>query len=166
MSFPVVMLITAILSFMPVSELRGAIPFAIAHDVPWYWAYLYAAVLNAFVAPVCWIFLATIHKLLYGTAPEKGILWYKNFFDRTVERARKKLSDVVEKWSWLGIAVFVAVPLPLTGAWTGTLGAWILGVSKKRTMLAVIIGVITAGAIVSAVVILGIEALNFFVKKV
>jgi uncharacterized membrane protein len=166
MSFPVVMLITAVLSFMPISELRGAIPFAAAHDIPWYWAYLYAAVLNALVAPVCWIFLATIHKLLYGASPEKGIQWYKNFFDFTVERTRKKLSGGVEKWGWLGIAVFVAVPLPLTGAWTGTLGAWILGVSKKRTMLAVIIGVTAAGAIVSAVVILGIEALNFFVKKI
>jgi uncharacterized membrane protein len=72
----------------------------------------------------------------------------------------------VEKWGWLGIALFVAIPLPITGAWTGTLGAWVLGVSKRRTMAAVILGVFIAGAIVSAVVILGIEALNLFVKKV
>ena len=159
-----ILFFTAVLSFMPISELRGAIPFAIANGIPWYWAYLFSAFINAMVAPACWIFLATLHKLLYGTRPEKGLPWYKKIFDRFVERARKKLSIGVEKWGWLGIAVFVAIPLPLTGAWTGTLGAWILGVSKRRTMLAVILGVCVAGAVVSAVVILGIEALRLFVK--
>jgi uncharacterized membrane protein len=164
MSTTVILFWTAVLSFMPISELRGAIPFAVANNIPWYWAYLFAATVNALVAPACWIFLATIHKLLYGTRPEKGIPWYKNFFDRFVERARKKLSAGFEKWGWLGIAIFVAIPLPLTGAWTGTLGAWVLGVSRRRTMLAVIIGVLTAGAIVSTVVMLGIEALNIFIN--
>jgi uncharacterized membrane protein len=91
---------------------------------------------------------------------------YRNFFDRFVERARKKLSTGVERWGWLGIAVFVAIPLPITGAWTGTLGAWILGVSKQRTMAAVFLGVIAAGAIVTAVIMLGVEALNLFIKKI
>ena len=150
---------------MPISELRGAIPFAIANNIPWYWAYTFAVILNALVAPVCWIFLATFHKLLYGATPEKGIRWYKNFFDHFIERARNKLSSAVEKWGWLGIAVFVAIPLPMTGAWTGTLGAWILGVSKRRTMLAVILGVVVAGVIVTAAVVFGIEAWRIFFKK-
>jgi uncharacterized membrane protein len=157
---------TAVLSFMPISELRGAIPFAIAHDIPWYWACLFAVFLNALVAPACWIFLATFHKLFYGSGGKNGIRWYKNFFDRFVERARKKLSGGVEKWGWLGIALFVAIPLPITGAWTGTLGAWVLGVSKRRTMAAVVLGVLIAGAVVVSVVMLGIEALQLFVKKV
>ena len=150
---------------MPISELRGAIPFAIANGIPWYIAFPFAAALNALVAPACWIFLATFHKLFYGATPEKGMRWYRNFFDRFVERARQKLSSSLEKWGWLGIAVFVAIPLPITGAWTGTLGAWVLGVSKKRTMLAVVLGVLTAGIIVTIVVMLGIEALNIFVNS-
>lgn len=166
MSALTVWLLTALLSFMPISELRGAIPFAIAHNIPWYWAYLFAAFLNALVAPVCWLFLATVHKIFYGAAPGKGISWYKTFFDRFVERARNRLSGGVEKWGWLGIALFVAVPLPITGAWTGTLGAWVLGVSRRRTMAAVIVGVLIAGAVVSAVMMLGIEALHLFVKRV
>jgi len=72
----------------------------------------------------------------------------------------------MEKWGWLGIALFVAIPLPMTGAWTGTLGAWVLGVSKQRTMMAVILGVMGSGIIVTTVVMLGIEALNIFIKKV
>lgn len=151
---------TAFLSFLPISELRGAIPFAVAHEVPWYVAYPLAAFLNALVAPVCWIFLSTLHKLFLKMD------WYKNFFDRFVERARVKLREKVERWGWLGIAVFVAIPLPITGAWTGTLGAWVLGLSRRKTMLAVILGVIAAGAIVTAVVLLGIQALNLFIKKV
>ena len=166
MSVFMVLFFTAVLSFMPISELRGAIPFAVAHNIPWYWAYPFAAFLNALVAPACWLFLATVHKLFYGTSPEKGIRWYKNFFDRFVERARQKLSGGVERWGWIGIALFVAIPLPITGAWTGTLGAWVLGVSKRRTMAAVILGVCISGAVVTAVVMLGVEALHLFVKKV
>ena len=151
---------------MPISELRGAIPFAIANGIAWHWAFLFAVVLNALVAPAGWVFLATVHKLLYGASPEKGVRLYKNFFDRFVERTRKKLSADLEKWGWLGIAVFVAIPLPMTGAWSGTLGAWILGISKRRTMAAVVLGVVIAGVIVTAVVVLGIEAFNFLLKKI
>jgi len=157
---------TALLSFMPISELRGAIPFAILHGIPWYWAYLYCVVLNALVAPVCWIFLVTLHILLYGINEEEGFRWYKNLFNRFVEKTRNKLSGKIEKWGWLGIAIFVAIPLPVTGAWTGTIGAWILGISKKRTMAAVILGVAIAGAIVTAIVVFGKGAFNFFIKKI
>jgi uncharacterized membrane protein len=166
-----VLLWTAFFSFLPISELRGAIPFAMTnqfHKIPWYWAYSYAVILNALVAPACWLFLSTLHKIFYGSSPEKGIRWYKKTFDRFVERARKKLKGGVEKWGWLGIAVFVAIPLPMTGAWTGTLGAWVLGFSKGRTLLAVILGVAVAGAIVTAVTLLavqGVHTFNIFIKE-
>jgi len=160
MSLFTILLITAVLSFMPISELRGAIPFAMVNDIPWYAAFLFSTACNALVAPFCWLFLATVHKFLYG------IGWYKGFFDRFVERARRKLAGGMEKWGWLGITLFVAIPLPITGAWTGTLGAWVLGVSKPRTMMAVILGVMGAGIIVTTVMVLGIEALNLFIKRV
>jgi uncharacterized membrane protein len=64
------------------------------------------------------------------------------------------------------VAAFVAIPLPVTGAWTGTLGAWMLGIPKRKTLPAVILGVAVAGAIVTSVMLLGIGALNVFVKKV
>ncbi|MDR2136021.1 MAG: small multi-drug export protein [Treponema sp.] len=160
MSDPLVFLLTAFLAFLPISELRGAIPFAIASGIPWYIALPYAVILNALVAPVCWVFLSTLHKLLFR------ISWYANFFNRFVERARGKLQRGVEKWGWLGIAVFVAIPLPVTGAWTGTLGAWVLGLRKGRTLLAVMLGVVCAGIIVTAVVSLGIRALEVFTKQV
>jgi uncharacterized membrane protein len=197
MSGPLLFFWIAFLSFMPISELRGAIPFALANGVPWYAAWLFAVSMNALVAPICWIFLSTVHKLFYGrvlegsgitdggdaggravscppagpgdlrqeTAWRGGFRWYRKFFDRFVERARKKLHQGVERWGWIALAAFVAVPLPVTGAWTGTLGAWVLGLPKRRTLPAVIIGVAVAGVIVTAVSLLGIQAFSIFIKK-
>jgi uncharacterized membrane protein len=198
MNGPFLFFWTAFLSFMPISELRGAVPFALANGVPWYVAYPFAAAMNALVAPVCWIFLSTVHKLFYGcpredaggtegggpagngdlsgrpprpdavrqeTACRGGFRWYRKFFDRFVERARQKLRRGVERWGWIAVAAFVAVPLPVTGAWTGTLGAWVLGIPKRRTFPAVIIGVVVAGAVVTAAAFLGIQAFSLFVKR-
>jgi uncharacterized membrane protein len=156
---------TGLLSFLPISELRGGIPFALAQGLPWYLAYPFAAVVNALVAPFCWLFLSTLHRFFLHLAEEPWFSWYKRFFDRFIERAREKLHGGVEKWGWLGVAAFVAIPFPLTGAWTGTLGAWVLGLSRRKTLAAVVLGVFTAGAIVTAVMLLGIETLHFFVKK-
>ena len=159
---------TALLSLLPISELRGGIPYAMAHGIPWYIAWPFAAAVNALVAPLCWLFLSTVHRLFYGVvtdgAARGGFAWYRNIFDRLVERARQKLHSGVEKWGALGVALFVAIPLPVTGAWTGTIGAWVMGLPKRKTLPAVILGVIVAGAIVTAVMILGLSAFDIFVK--
>jgi len=160
MSKITVYFLTVFLSFLPVSELRGAIPFAMANQVPWYTAFVLAVFCNSLVAPVCWIFLSTLHRLFLKME------WYKRFFENFIERARNKLHKNVERWGWLGVALFVAIPLPLTGAWTGTLGAWVLGLSRRRTMAAVILGVVAAGVIVTSVILLGIQALTLFIKKI
>ncbi|MDR2394988.1 MAG: small multi-drug export protein [Treponema sp.] len=159
MNTPSILVWTGLLSFLPISELRGGIPFALASGLPWYWAYPFAVGFNALVAPACWLFLSTMHKCLL-TLP-----WYQHFFDRFVERARVKLHKGVTKWGWLGIAAFVAIPFPITGAWTGTLGAWVLGISKGKTMIAVVVGVIIAGAIVTTVLMLGLQAFSLFIKN-
>ena len=152
---------TAILSLLPISELRGGIPYAMTHGIPWYIAWPFAAAVNSFAAPLCWIFLSTIHKLLYNIW---NLKWYQKIFDRFVERARQKLRGGVEKWGVFGVALFVAIPLPVTGAWTGTIGAWVLGLGKRKTLPAVIIGVIIAGAIVTTVMLLGLSAFRIFVN--
>jgi len=162
---------TAILSLLPISELRGGIPYAILNNIPWYIAWPFAAAVNALVAPLCWLFLSTVHRLFYGTTTngaerKGGFSWYRFIFDRFVERAREKLHGGIEKWGALGVALFVAIPLPITGAWTGTLGAWVLGLPKRKTLFAVILGVIVAGAIVTAVMLLGLSAFRIFIKTI
>ena len=189
---------TAFFSILPISELRGGIPFAIVNGIPWFVAWPFAAAVNSLAAPFCWIFLSTVHGFFYGrnisaagsadtreaaggskgygeTAAKtvnlprretwNGFAWYRVFFDRFVNRARKKLEKGVVKWGALGIALFVAVPLPVTGAWTGTLGAWVLGLPKRKTLPAVILGVAAAGGIVTAATLLGRGAFGFFIKE-
>lgn len=152
--------ITVGLSFLPISELRGAIPFAVARGVPLLEAALLSVACNALVGPVAFVFLETFHKLFYKWP------FYARLFDRFVAKARGKVHEKVEKYGYWGIMVFVAIPLPITGAWTGTLGAWILGLGKRKTMVAVAAGVAIAGVIVSLVVGLGVEALSLFIKHV
>jgi len=152
--------VTALLSLAPISELRGAIPFALAKGAGPLIAYLYCVTFNALVAPVVYLFLSTLHKLFLRMA------WYSSLFERVVERTRKKIEAKVSRFEYLGITLFVAIPLPVTGAWTGTLGAWLLGLERKRTMLHVLFGVAISGAIVLTVSLLGIEAFSIFTKQV
>ncbi len=151
---------TIVLAFLPISELRGAIPYGVARGMPLLEAALLAVACNALVGPVAFVFLETFHKLFYRWG------FYARTFDRFVERSRAKVHEKVERYGYLGIMLFVAIPLPITGAWTGTLGAWILGLGKRKTMLAVAAGVLISGVIVSLVVGLGAEALSFFIKRV
>lgn len=152
-------LISMALSFLPISELRGGIPWAIANGATWWGAWLLCVSCNALVAPIVWVFLGTVHKLFMR------MKWYERLFEHVVERTRHKIGAKVERWGWMGIALFVAIPLPITGAWTGTLGAWLLGISKRKTLIAVIVGVIISGSIVTSVVVFGISALEIFTKK-
>jgi uncharacterized membrane protein len=123
-------------------------------------AYFIAVFFNALVAPLAFIFLETFHKLFYRWA------FYASVFDRFVERSRHKVHAKVERYGYLGIMLFVAVPLPITGAWTGTLGAWILGLGRRKTMMVVAGGVLISGIIVSVIVGFGVEALGFLIKHV
>ncbi len=151
---------TTLLALLPISELRGAIPFAVAKGMPLLQAAAYCVLVNCMAGPIAYLFLSSIHKILYKWKA------YRDFFDRFVERARTKVHASVQKYGYWGLMVFVAIPLPMTGAWTGILGGWILGMEKKRTILAVSAGVFIAGCIVTAIVGLGVEALAFMTKKV
>mgnify|MGYP006288891085 FL=1 len=152
-------LFAGILSLLPISELRGAIPYALTHGMTIPVAYVYCVALNALVGPLLYVFLFSVHKLLSLMA------WYRNVFGRLIERARKKIHGRVEKFGYFGVMFFVAIPLPITGAYTGTLGAWVLGLEPKRTFLAVLGGVIISGIIVTLISYLGIEAFSFFIKR-
>ncbi len=150
---------SGVLALLPVSELRGAIPFALANGFPIVGAFLYCTALNILVAPVVYLFLSTLHLLFYRFEP------YRRLFDRVIDRARNKVKEKVDRYGYIGVMLFVAVPLPVTGAYTGTLGAWILGLDRRKTFVAVAAGVCIAGVVVSIVSVLGIQALSIFIKR-
>jgi uncharacterized membrane protein len=153
------LLVSILLCLLPIAELRGGLPYALAGGIPLVPAFLACVLANALVGPLVFLFLSTLHRLLdrWGA--------YHRLFERIVERARRKVHRAVERFGYVGLAVFVAIPLPLTGAYTGAIGAWVLGMNRWRSILAIAVGVAVAGAVVSAVYLLGIRALFFFLKS-
>ncbi len=132
-----------ILTLLPISELRGGLLYALSNNIPLIPSFLLCVGLNALVGPLVYIFLSTVHKVL--------IKWkfYENLFNKFVERTRKKVEHKVKKYGYLGLTLFVAIPLPVTGAYTGALGAWILGMEMKKVFLSIFLGVIISGAIIT-----------------
>ncbi len=155
------LLFSILLSLLPISELRGGIPYAFFNGVSLAVAAPLCIITNALVAPIAYTFLATFHKIFH-----KHWLWYASFFERFVARAQARVAPKVNKYGYWGILLFVAIPLPVTGAWTGTLGSWILGLDKRKTMMAVFGGVIVSGLIVTSLVALGVGIDSVFIKRI
>ena len=81
-------------------------------------------------------------------------------------RARNKVSEKVNKYGLLGLMLFVAIPLPITGAWTGTVGAWVLGLDRKKSILFILLGILISGTVVSTVIYTGAGIASLFTKTV
>ncbi len=155
------LLVSIFLSLLPISELRGGIPYAYFNGASLWLATPLCILTNALVAPIAYTFLATFHKIFHA-----HWAWYTSFFDRFVARAQRRVYPKVSKYGYWGILLFVAIPLPITGAWTGTLGSWIMGLDKRKTMMAVFGGVIVSGLIVTSIVVLGVGIDSVFIKKI
>jgi uncharacterized membrane protein len=152
---------TIFLGVLPISELRGAIPFAYFRGMPLVFASLLGVGANLLVGPIALFFLSFVHRFFY-----ERWQWYVSIFDKTVSRTRIRLAPKVATLGFLGVILFVGIPLPITGAWTGTLGAWVLGLDRKKSMLAVSIGVLMSGTIVTTIILLGKGAGSLFVKVI
>ncbi|MEQ9289709.1 MAG: small multi-drug export protein [Cyclobacteriaceae bacterium] len=154
------LLYAIILSMLPIAELRGGIPYALANEInPWV-AYFVCCGANILAFPIVYLFLGIFHDLFMK------IKLYQELFDKLVARTRKKVEKNLEKWGFWGLMVFVMIPLPVTGAYTGSFAAWIFGIKKRKAFLAVTCGILIAGIIVSAIFLSGAELFNFMIKKV
>jgi len=154
--------IAILLSLSPISELRGGIIYAIASGINPGIAFFVCVLANLLVAPLLLLFLSTLHKSLYKTQ------LYKRFFNSYINRIDKKVQSYEKRhkvWGFLALTVFVAIPLPMTGAWTGALIAWILGLNRKKSILAISIGVMIAGIIVTALTLSGLAGFAFVNSK-
>ncbi len=151
---------TIILSMMPIFELRGGIPYALANDIHPVTAYLMSVSANILAFPIVYLFMGFFHGLF------SKMDWYSNLFDKIVIRTRAKVGDNIEKWGFWGLMVFVMIPLPVTGAYTGSFAAWVFGIEKRKGFLAVSMGVLIAGLIVTAIFLSGAELFGFLLKKV
>ena len=153
-------LLTILLGLLPISELRGAIPYAYFNGVPLWLSAVIGILSNALVPFIGFTFLGSLHKLLDKWP------FYHRLFEKTVARARGKVGEKVHKYGLLGLMLFVAIPLPITGAWTGTLGAWVMGLNPKKCMPFILLGVLISGIIVTTVIFTGSEIASLFTKTV
>ncbi|MFC2017131.1 COG2426 family protein [Chloroflexota bacterium] len=133
----------------PIAELRVAIPWAILkYHFPWYYTFLIAIIGNLLPVPFILLFLDAISRLLSKVGLFNRMLNW--LFERTRRRGR-----IIERYERIGLALFVAIPLPITGAWTGSLAAVLFGIRFKHALLSIFIGILIAGTIVTCATLLG-----------
>ena len=134
---------TVVLAMLPISELRGAIPYAMTiGNMPWQEAYVIAVIANFIPAIFLVHFIGPISEAL------RRFRLFDRFFDWLFARTRRR-GKLIERFEILGLILFVAVPLPVTGAWTGSVCAFIFGVKKRVALPAIFAGIMIAGVIVT-----------------
>ena len=142
-------LIVLIISALPIFELRGAIPVAITvFHFPWYYALPLAIIGNLLPVPVILLFLNAISKWL------SKISFFDRFLRWLFEHTRRR-GKIIERYERIGLVLFVAIPLPVTGAWTGSLAAVLFGLKFKHAFLSIFVGILIAGVIVTCATLLG-----------
>ncbi|MDD3632871.1 MAG: small multi-drug export protein [Candidatus Cloacimonetes bacterium] len=142
-------LIVILISALPIVELRGSIPVAIAVlGMPWQQAVALSILGNMLPIPFLLLFLEWVLKMI------SHFPWGKKFSDWIYHRTRKK-GKVVERYEAIGLTIFVGIPLPMTGGWTGSLAAKIFGIPFVKSLLCIFIGVLLAAVIVTSLTLLG-----------
>ena len=148
-------LISFLISMVPLIELRGALPYALAAGIPTLPAYIVCIIANMLPVPVIFFFA---RKVLEWGKDKKYI---GKFFTFCLEKGHKGGEKLKAKASnkglFFALLLFVGIPLPVTGAWTGTLAASILDMDFKTSVTAVMLGVILAGLIMGGATMLGLS---------
>jgi len=148
---------TLLISMLPIGELRVAIPVGMTvYDLPFWSAFLWSFIGN--IIPIFFVIWGL--DLLINKFAVHRIYFLNKFFNWLFERTRKKHTKNFERWQNLALVIFVAIPLPGTGAWTGALIAYVFGIPLKRAFPAIASGVLIAGIIVTLIT-LGIINLPF-----
>ena len=148
-------LIVFFVSMVPLIELRGAVPIGTGMGLPWEWTLIVSIIGNCLPIPIILIF---VKKVLTWMRTCKIKLFSKvsNFMFEKAEKNRGK----IEKYATWGLFLFVAIPLPGTGAWTGALAASLFDMDKKKASISIFGGVIAAGLIMT----FGSQIVKFFVE--
>jgi uncharacterized membrane protein len=141
--------LVAIAGALPISELRGAIPLGLSFGMSIYKTFTLAVLGNLLPIIPALVLFEPVSARLRKFRPWAG------FFDWLFERTKKN-SDAIQKYEALGLAIFVAIPLPMTGAWSGVVAASVFKIKFRYAFPAIALGVIGAGIIVSIFCVLGI----------
>ncbi len=147
--------IVFLVSMVPLIELRGAIPYGVMFGLPLWQTFLIAAVGNMLPVPVIYLFA---RKVLEWGKDKPVIGKFFAFCLEKGQRGGEKLQAKAGRGLFWALLLFVGIPLPGTGAWTGTLAASILNMGLKKSTLACMGGVLLAGCIMGLLSVLGVTA--------
>lgn len=135
--------LTVLVSMIPVVELRGGIPFGVAAGLPVWAAFIAAVIGNLIPVPFIIVYIRRIFQWMRRRMPRLNSLVDK------LERKAHLKGQRVSKYKYLGLMLFVAIPLPGTGAWTGSLAAAFLDMPLRKAIPSVVAGVLIAGMAIS-----------------
>jgi uncharacterized membrane protein len=144
-----------LISMVPLVELRGGVPWGVATGLPWYKVLPLCMLGNMIPIPLIFFFARKV--LEWGK--EKPVIG--RFFTWCLEKGERggqKLQEKAGRGLFVALLLFVGIPLPGTGAWTGTLAASFLNMDFKKSVVAVICGVLLAGIIMTVLSLLGVSA--------
>ncbi len=149
-------IITFLVSMVPIFECRAAIPTGVAMGLPTGTVFIVSAIGNFLPSPFIILFIQKIFAWLRTKSA-----WLERMVTKLETRAANK-AETIEKYSTLGLILFVGIPLPGTGAWTGALIAAMLGIKLRHALPAIIIGILIACTLVTFLSIGAKAAINFF----
>ncbi|MFP3908814.1 MAG: COG2426 family protein [Archaeoglobaceae archaeon] len=142
---PFLELRVAVVSALPVAELRGGIPLAFYYGFDPFKAYFISIIGNLVPVPFLLLFLEQARKLALKWGWTSTVYL---FFERRAEKRK----SIIERFGYPGLIFFVAIPLPVTGAWTGSLVSFLLRLNPARSFFFIALGVFIAGVVVTAAV--------------
>lgn len=138
-----------LLTVMPFTELRVGLPiainYAIGEEIPISFIFLLVVLLNILVIFFIFYFLDHLHSSFMN------LKFYRKNFERFLKGFQKKIDKFEKRHESLGflaLVIFVAIPLPLTGAWSGCLVSWILGLDRKKSILSISLGILISGTLI------------------
>jgi len=147
-----------LLAMTPIGELRASLPVALTiYRLDWWLAYLISVMGNLVPVVLLLLFLEPVSFWL-----SKNFQIFQKFFSWIFERTRKKYDPKIEKYGRLALLIFVAIPLPITGAWTGSLIAFLYGLPFRIAFVLITLGIMIAGSIVLLATLVGIAIEKYF----
>ena len=149
-----------LLTFTPALELRASIPYGIlVAGLPWFVVAPIAVVVNILLGPAVYFLLDKFLHLLLR------IRFMNRMWDRMIAKVQQKIHPLVQKYGVVGLGVFIGIPLPGSGVYTGAAGGYLLGFTRREFYAATVIGVLIAGTVVTAVVLTGSTTFDLFIRK-
>ena len=133
-------------SMIPIIELRGAIPMGYFLGLPWWQSYVISVLGNMLPVPFILLFINGVIRWMAGSK----IKLFHKVANWLLAKAAKNTAKI-EKYGFWGVCFFIALPLPITGAWTGSLVSATIGLKFWRAMLSALLGVMIAGAIMTVI---------------